>query len=236
MKISLFLITTIFLSLEIYAQSFVGAWGGTHALENGKMVKTVVIFSNNYQVMSQYDAENGSFIQTNGGAWRLNGDTMTETIEFDTNDPDRVGTEVSFKVYVNDSVMGVVGNKNKLRRIDDGKPGKLKGAWLMSGRIRDGKMQQRNTNRPRKTMKILSGNRFQWIAYNTESKQFMGTGGGTYTTVNGKYTENLEFFSRDNDKVRMQLQFDYKLIDGKWHHSGLSSKGDPIYEIWSQRE
>ncbi|MFP2997513.1 membrane or secreted protein [Spongiivirga sp. MCCC 1A20706] len=236
MKISLFLITTIFLSLEIYAQSFVGAWGGTHALENGKMVKTVVIFSNNYQVMSQYDAENGSFIKTNGGAWRLNGDTMTETIEFDTNDPDRVGTEVSFKVYVNDSVMGVVGNKNKLRRIDDGKPGKLKGAWLMSGRIRDGKMQQRNTNRPRKTMKILSGNRFQWIAYNTESKQFMGTGGGTYTTVNGKYTENLEFFSRDNDKVGMQLQFDYKLIDGKWHHSGLSSKGDPIYEIWSQRE
>ena len=45
----------------------------------------------------------------------------------------------------------------ELTRIDNGKPGKLAGAWLMSGRIRNGQMQERNTSRPRKTMKILSG-------------------------------------------------------------------------------
>ncbi len=232
----MFSIWFILISTTINAQSFIGAWEGIHISEDGQEVKTVVIFSEKYQVMSQYYAKTGEFIMTNGGAWKLEGDTMTETVEFDTKNPERVGTQVSFKVFIKDSVMGIVGSEQQFERIDDGKPGKLRGAWLMSGRIRDGKTQQRDTNRPRKTMKILSGTRFQWIAYNTETKQFMGTGGGSYTTIDGKYTENLEFFSRDNNKVGMQLQFDYNLIDEKWHHSGLSSKGDPIHEIWSQRE
>ncbi|MEL7147197.1 MAG: membrane or secreted protein, partial [Bacteroidota bacterium] len=89
---------------------------------------------------------------------------------------------------------------------------------------------------PRKTMKILSGTRFQWIAYNTETREFKGTGGGTYTTENGRYTENIEFFSKDDSKAGISLQFDFEIVDGDWHHSGLSSKGTPIHEIWSIRE
>jgi hypothetical protein len=88
----------------------------------------------------------------------------------------------------------------------------------------------------RKTMKILSGTRFQWIAYNTETKEFLGTGGGTYTSVDGKYVENIEFFSRDNSRVGASLSFDFSLDDGRWAHKGLSSKGDPIHEIWTRRE
>jgi hypothetical protein len=89
----------------------------------------------------------------------------------------------------------------------------------------------------RKTMKILSGTKFQWIAYNTETKEFFGTGGGSYTTTpDGKYTENIEFFSRDNSRVGASLQFDFSIQDGNWRHKGLSSKGDPIDEIWTQRE
>ena len=61
-------------------------------------------------------------------------------------------------------------------------------------------------------MKILSGTRFQWIAYNTETKKFMATGGGTYTTLKGKYKENIEFFSRDNSKVGLNLEFDYEIL------------------------
>jgi len=102
--------------------------------------------------------------------------------------------------------------------------------------VRDGEVQERDTSRPRKTMKILSGTRFQWIAYNTETKEFKGTGGGTYTTIDGKYTEQIEFFSRDDAKVGLRLQFDFAVKDGKWQHQGLSSKGAPIHEIWSVRE
>ena len=225
-----------FLSFGIKGQNFTGAWEGYHTSEIGEQLKSVVIFSDGYQVISTYDSKTGKFISTNGGTWKLKGNTMTEKVEFDTNDSERVGTEVSFEVFINDSIMGIVGSEMKFKRIDNGVPGKLQGAWLMSGRIREGKTQLRDISGPRKTMKILSGTRFQWIAYNTESKQFMGTGGGTYTTIDGEYTENIEFFSRDDAKVGTNLKFNYSLIDSKWHHAGFSSKGDPIHEIWSVRE
>ncbi len=183
-----------------------------------------------------YEAKTGKFIHSNGGTWKLVGDIMTEKVEFDTDTPERVGTEVSFNVVITDSEMEIVGSDMKLKRIDNGTQGALQGAWLMSGRIRDGKTQMRDITGPRKTMKLLSGTRFQWIAYNTETKKFMGTGGGTYTTINGKYTENIEFFSRDNSKVGMNLTFDYTLKDGTWNHKGFSSKGDAMHEIWSVRK
>ena len=224
------------LSFGIKGQNFIGAWEGHHTSEIGEQLKSVVIFSDGYQAITTYDSKTGKFISTNGGTWKLKGDTMTEKVEFDTNDSERVGTEVSFEVFINDSIMGIVGSEMKFKRIDNGVPGKLQGAWLMSGRIREGKTQFRDTSGPRKTMKILSGTRFQWIAYNTETKQFMGTGGGTYTTIDGEYNENIEFFSRDDSKAGLSLKFNYELIDDKWHHSGLSSKGDPIHEIWSLRE
>jgi len=234
-KIIVLLICTFF-SFGIKAQRFIGAWESYHTSENGEKLKSVVIFSDGYQVISTYDSKTGKFISTNGGTWKLIGNTMTEKVEFDTNNSERIGDEVSFEVFINDSIMGIVGNEMKFKRIDNGVPGKLQVAWLMSGRIRDGETQLRDIGRPRKTMKILSGTRFQWIAYNTETKQFMGTGGGVYTTTNGDYTENIEFFSRDDSKVGTRLTFNYSLVDGKWHHSGLSSKGDPIHEIWSVRE
>ncbi|RLD26306.1 MAG: membrane or secreted protein [Bacteroidetes bacterium] len=236
MKKIIILLVCIFLSVGIKAQSFIGAWESYHTSEKGEKLKSVVIFSDGYQVITTYDSKTGKFISTNGGTWKLEGDTMTEKVEFDTNNSERVGSEVSFKVYITDTTMGIVGSDRKFTRIDNGTPGKLQGAWLMSGRVRDGKTQLRNTDRPRKTMKILSGTRFQWIAYNTETKQFMGTGGGTYTTVNGEYTENIEFFSRDDSKAGLSLKFNYSMVDDKWHHSGVSSKGEPMHEIWSVRK
>ena len=85
-------------------------------------------------------------------------------------------------------------------------------------------------------MKILSGTRFQWIAYDTEKKEFKGTGGGTYTTTSGKYSETIEFFSRDNSKVGINLEFSYNLENGEWIHKGKTSKGAPLHEIWTTRQ
>ena len=218
------------------AQSVIGAWEVFRTSESGEKLRNVVIFSDGYQVLTTYNAQTGAFIHSNGGTWKLEGDTMTEKVEFHTDNPDRVGTETSFKVVVKEKSLNIVGSKLQLTRLDDGSPGKLSGAWLMSGRERNGEIQVRNTTGPRKTMKILSGTRFQWIAYNTETKQFSGTGGGSYTTVNGVYTENIEFFSRDDTRVGASLKFDFKLVDGKWDHSGFSSKGDPLHEIWSVRK
>ncbi len=234
---NIFLLLICFcLSLGIKAQSFIGAWEGYAVSKDGEQLKNVVIFSEGFQVSTWFYAETGKFLKSNGGLWRLDGDTVIETVEFDTNNAERVGTEVSFEVDITASTLSIRGNSLKWQRIDTGVPGKLQGAWLMSGRIRNGETQLRDTNRPRKTMKILSGTRFQWIAYNTETKKFMGTGGGTYTTIDGKYNENIEFFSRDDAKAGLSLTFNYSIVDGKWEHSGKSSKGAPIHEIWSVRQ
>ena len=235
MKNILVVLICALMSVSATSQSLIGAWEAFHESEKGVKIRTVVSIADGFQVMTSFEAKTGKFIATNGGSWKLIGDTVIEKIEFDTTNPELVGTEVSFKVFITDTEMGIVGQEMKFKRIDSGSPGELQGAWLMSGRIRDGKTQMRDTSRPRKTMKVLSGTRFQWIAYNTETKQFMGTGGGTYTTINGKYTENIEFFSRDDSKAGLSLTFDYSLKDGTWNHKGFSSKGAAMHEIWSLR-
>ncbi|WP_405605596.1 membrane or secreted protein [Polaribacter sp. Asnod1-A03] len=235
MKKIIFLIC-ILSTISFKAQSIIGAWETFTTSKNGEEIKNVVIFTEAYQVLTTYNAKTGKFIHTQGGKWKLDNDIMTENLEFNSNNSELIGVETSFKVIITKNKIKVLTQNIELNRIDNGKPGELQGAWLMSGRIKDGKTQLRDTSRPRKTMKILSGTRFQWIAYNTETKQFMGTGGGTYTTIDGKYTENIEFFSKDNTKVGLSLDFNYELTDGNWNHTGFSSKGAPIHEIWSIRK
>lgn len=234
-NILLLLICTLW-CLALEAQSVIGAWERSHTTENGEALTSVVLFVEGYQVLVTYQTETGKFLHTNGGTWKLEGDTMTEKVEFHSDVSEYVGNKSVFQIEVTDTSFHIVGTELKFKKIDDGSPGKLQGAWLMSGRIRDGELQSRDTNVPRKTMKILSGTRFQWIAYNTETQEFMGTGGGAYTTNDGQYTENIEFFSRDNTRVGKQLVFDYELVDGEWHHQGFSSKGDPLNEFWSRRD
>ena len=237
MKNIITLILLVLFSTSIKSQSLIGSWELTLENELGIKEKQIVIFSSNgFQSISIFNAETGEFIYTNGGTWELNGDNLTEKVEFDTGNPERVGSEVTFKIILKKNSITVPDMSRTWKRIDNGKPGKLEGAWLMSGRYRDGKKQTRSIDRPRKTMKLLSGKRFQWIAYNTETKQFMGTGGGTYTTKDGVYSENIEFFSRDNSKAGLKLQFDFEIIDDEWNHKGFSSKGDPLHEIWVKRK
>ena len=231
--LSLICIATVGL---LNAQNPVGAWEWIEETEEGQQIKGVVTFTEEYQAAAWFDAETGAFVATNGGPWSLDGNTMTEVPEYNTADTSKIGKPVSFDIEFDGADrMRIIGMETWATRVDRGEPGALAGAWLISGRMRNGKIQERSTDRPRKTMKILSGTRFQWVAYNVETKQFMGTGGGTYTTGDGKYTENVEFFSRDDNRVGASLEFNYELKEGKWHHSGKSSKGDPMYEVWSRR-
>jgi hypothetical protein len=105
----------------------------------------------------------------------------------------------------------------------------------MAGRVNGDQERRRDINRPRKTMKILVEGYFQWIAYNTESFSFHGTGGGSYTASDGTYTETIDYFSRDNNKAGISLEFEYAKKGMDWHHKGSSSKGAPLHEIWTYR-
>lgn len=231
-KIFLFILS--FISLHLNAQPLLGAWEKITKGDVDEEIKTIIIITENYFSSTSYEVVSGQFLETKGGSWKLENEIMLQEIEFDTTHPENVGQKIRIKTtWKGDRVE--FGDKI-FQRIDDSLPGALHGAWLMYARVVDGQTQKRETETPRKTMKLLSGTRFQWIAYNTETKQFMGTGGGTYTTKNGKYTEKIEFFSRDISRVGLSLGFNYDLKDGKWHHTGFSSKGDPIDEYWHKRK
>jgi hypothetical protein len=233
----LYILLLIFItSFSSNGQSILGAWELQSTTDEGIRITNTVTFTKGYYVSSWFLTDSGAFVRTNGGSWEMEQGKVTAILEFDSETSERVGTSLSFTIKLSGDTLILTDTNQQWKRVDNGTPGTLQGAWLMSGRKRDGAIQSRDTSRPRKTMKILSGTRFQWIAYNTETKEFKGTGGGTYTTIDGKYTENIGFFSRDNARVGASLEFTYELIDGAWHHSGLSSKGSPIYEIWSLRE
>jgi len=230
------LIFSFLLCIQMFSQSPTGAWERYFHDEKGIEIRSVVIFSEKFQSIAMFNAKSGEFIYSNGGTWELNGNMMTEVVEFDTANSERVGNVITFEVTITNDKLSLPESDWHFSRIDDGEPGELNGAWLMSGRYRNGEKETRNTDRPRKTMKILSGTRFQWIAFDNEKKEFKGTGGGTYTTIDGKYSERIEFFSRDNSRVGMNLEFDYNIVKGNWIHKGKTSKGDPLHEIWEKRK
>ena len=182
-----------------------------------------VISDDNYVVLTSYTAESSKFLKTIGGYYKKEGNKFIIDLEFNSNyKNDSIS---NYELLMNDSW-----NKISLKKND------LNGKWLMAGRVRNGKEQRRSLDRSRKTMKFLINGYFQWIAFNTETFQFSGSGGGTYETKNGNYMETIEYFSRDDSRVGLNLKFNYDIINKEWNHMGLSSKGDPIHEIWVNRK
>ncbi len=230
--LALICITTMFLSAHTYQKKFTGAYEAAMGSQ-----REAIIFQDGYFMHTSYDLENKKFGYSQGGTFEQNGNNLVLNLEFSTRSADEVGTKQNWPIkqsgntlIVNRPEAGV-----EFKKVDDGNTA-LAGNWRITGR-KEGEQMTRMQNRgARKTLKLLSGTRFQWAAINPETKEFFGTGGGTYTFQNGKYTETIEFFSRDNTRVGASLSFNGEVKDGEWHHSGLSSKGDPIYEIWSREK
>jgi hypothetical protein len=207
-----------------------GAW---RTQEN--TLEQVLLLSDGYFMHTIFDKVNKQFIQSRGGTYQFSGNILIATVEFNTLDKDQIGQQLNYSFVIKkDKLSSDLGGKNADWDLLDKGQGEISGTWRISGRMQDGKISYSPPG-ARKTLKVLSGTRFQWAAINAETKEFFGTGGGTYTFSKGKYTENIEFFSRDNNRVGSLLSFDGKLVDGNWHHSGLSSTGNLIYEIWSRR-
>ncbi|MCU0339316.1 MAG: membrane or secreted protein [Spirosomaceae bacterium] len=220
--------TFLLLSVQVFAQ-VKGAW--EQPLSGGG--KAVMICADNYLMIARYQEK--QFINTEGGTYSIAKGQLTYTCEFHSADSSQVGKSTAIDLQINKKVIKskVWGNWTN---VDDANT-PAAANYRITGRMgNDGKIttMQRGA---RKTLKMLTGTRFQWAAINPETKQFSGSGGGTYTIKDGKYTETIAFFSRDNTRVGASLTFDYELKDGKdWHHSGLSSTGNKIYEVWSKEQ
>ncbi len=215
---------------ERLADQLTGAW----TQQDGQLEQTL-LFVDSYGTHSVYSKADRKFVETRGGTYKLTGDKLNVNFEFDTQYKERTGQSITYNFSITNNELTIIddGNASVYKRVDNA-AAPLAGLWSITGRMQEGKVVPIHRTGTRKTIKILSGTRFQWAAIDPGQKQFSGTGGGTYEFANGKYTEHIEFFSRDSSRVGAYLSFDGNLKNGEWHHSGLSSRGDSIYEIWSR--
>lgn len=214
-----------------------GAW-----ISDEKGITYVLLVADNYLSLTAYAEGGKSFLYTLGGPVRISPGQWVVNCEYDSKDAARVGTQMQLPLQLGDK--SLTAGKTPIYHnitlppnwtlLDNGKTA-LAGNWRITQRMQEGKLQQIHQSGTRKTVKLLTGTRFQWMAIDPGVKGFYGTGGGTYTFKDGKYTEHIEFFSRDSSRVGANLSFTGKLDNGDWHHSGKSSRGAEIYEVWSRK-
>ncbi|PRY48548.1 hypothetical protein B0I27_1147 [Arcticibacter pallidicorallinus] len=217
-------------SAQLNSTAITGAW---QIKEAG--IEQLLIFQDGFFFHTAYNRSEKQFVYSHGGKYTPEGDALNIQVLFNSSDKVEVGKQFNTKYSIAGHTLKISlkGKMQNWNRLDDSSA-PLAGVWRITSRMQDGKLTPIHQTGSRQTYKVLSGTRFQWAAIDPEKKEFSGTGGGSYTFVNGKYTETIEFFSRDSSRVGASLSFDGKLENGEWHHSGLSSKGAPIYEIWSR--
>lgn len=212
-----------------------GAWELRGAGDPGEVA--TLIITDQYFTVAVYNENTHAFIRTYGGSYQSLPGRCILTLEFNSKDTSAIGTQVDFKTEVTESSLTLENLvKTTWTKIDDAPAtAPLAGCWRITARVgNDGNLNPMVAG-PRKTLKINSGTRFQWVAINPATKQFFGTGGGQYTLSDGKYTEHIFFFSRDPSRVGSQLTFDAGVDGPKWTHRGKSSTGNDVHEIWEKQ-
>ena len=224
-------------SLGLGAQDLSGAWKLMSQNEKPFADECTKIYGTGYFMFSIHGK--GIFVNAGGGTYEIKGKEYIEVPDFYTSDSTQVRKPLTYTFSIKGdeltltNINGTV--KETWRKTDDASSA-LSGAWRFGARVNDEGVAgpRRGGDSPRQTMKILSGKYFQWAAFNYETKQLSGTGGGTYKLDNNLYTETIGFFSRDNTRVGLSLTFDCKLVGNDWYHKGRGTTGNPVSEVWEK--
>ncbi|MDG1571242.1 hypothetical protein OZ410_02870 [Robiginitalea sp. M366] len=221
-------------ALPLLAQPEPGVYRATEFTDSATR-QYLLMVSDRYILHTTYEEGPNHFLQTMGGFYTVEEDSLIIPLEF--NSDFKTTGENTHRVSYGfvDGKLIFNGNESRPYTREPGLEQDLDGAWLFATRGPDTGQERRGDNTPRKTLKFLMDGYFQWIAYNTETMAFMGTGGGRYAAVDGAYTELIRFFSRDDSRVGAELNFEYERMGNDWHHKGKNSRGEPMYEIWSLR-
>lgn len=200
---------------------------GVYSAENSE-THQLWILTDDYS--SRIEFKNQEYISSKGGTYDFDRNKLIVKTEFNDDDPSKTGQQITHQLTFQDNNFT---DKNGISWIKQpAQSQNLDGLWKISGRQNNGEFEKIGHTGSRKTIKILKDGYFQWIALEPDAKKFFGTGGGKYTFEDGKYTEEILFFSKDDSRVGAELLFDGELIEEEWHHIGKSSKGDPFHEIW----
>jgi len=85
-------------------------------------------------------------------------------------------------------------------------------------------------------IKILSGGRFMFAAYDTQTGKPLYAAGGTYSLDGSSYTEHMDFAS---EKIAAGLigkdqSFTVKMSGDEFTQTGTLSNGKPLSEVWKR--
>ncbi|GLR18015.1 hypothetical protein [Portibacter lacus] len=230
LQTSLAFIILFFISTSLKAQ----IPSGVYFSENENETHELKI-NDNYIIHTVYESSPAKFIMTAGGFYTLKDGIIHVDLEFDSDFAKDSLTELDIPYSMNNGKLLLKASSELEFEKSESLSQELDGEWLFATRGPDTGQERRGEESARKTLKFLKDGRFQWIAYHTETMKFSGSGGGTFSSKNGVYVENIEFFSKDNSRVGAELKFDYEIKGKDWHHTGLNSKGQEMYEIWGKR-
>lgn len=238
------LVILILSSHQMSTQNLSGAW--KLVTYNGKPFadECIKIYGDGYFMFAVHTAD-GAFVKAGGGKYKVKGTEYTEVPDFYSSDSTQVRKPLMYSFSLSpkneDLTLSTkeTGDviKETWQKVDEASS-PLSGAWRFGARVNDEGVAgpRRGGDSPRQTMKILSGKYFQWAAFNHETKQFSGTGGGTYTLEDNQYTETIRFFSRDNSRTGTSLTFECNLRKTDWYHKGKGSTGNPVSEVWEKAD
>lgn len=235
MRTLLLLPLLVLVLLSGFTEPAAGPWAGVWrlALPGGR--QTVLLCGENYLMAAAYT--DSAYTGTWGGAITPGPDGAELLLEFCPADTLLIGQRFHLtlqhgQLHIREKLPYAEAPFQRLSPVQ----GPLTGQWRITERANnDGNLAPMDRTSPRKTIKLLVGNRFQWAAINPAVRGFYGTGGGTYSLSNGQYTETIAFFSRDNRRVGASLPFSVSLTGGRWEQRGQSSAGQPIHEIWTKQ-
>lgn len=220
-----------FISQSTLCQNLDGSWELLQ--KNGKSVSenTIRIYEGDYFMEA---SKEGDYKVTNakGGRYTQTSSDYSEEYDFNTSEENLIHTAKKFKISVNkDTLQLNAGNQSSTWLRISSAINKLSGIWVLKGTKENGKLTF-ELPKDQICLKIVSGDKFQWVTFNPETGELVATGGGASYAQYNVYLENIDFFSKDEIMVGASLSFEYQLENGQWYHRGTSSEGKPLYEIW----
>jgi len=223
--------------LPVVAQTLNGGWRLVEV--NDKPVKHEVtkLYSNSYFTYSAYDKNTGEFIEARGGLYALDHLSYKEHLEIDSKEPKHSGSTVDYKASLEDDTFIITnlktGEQERWLKFDEADNYKVAFCWRIHKKKDEGDATWRTIEyAPRKTLKMMTNSRYQVLALNSKTGQFVGSSGGNWTGSGDTYIENIEFFSKDQSNVGRSLKFNRTFEDGLWLHSGKTTKGELMLEKW----
>jgi len=149
----------------------------------------------------------------------------------------RTGNEVEAAYFSPDGKL-IITNRDKTFQIWDvpaGKPLNHLGAWQLVS-FKYGDTDKWSEVPPgEKRIKLITGTRFTWIAYETVSGKVKSIAGGPFTLSGSSCTQTIEYAGEGMaDYLGKKQSFTIQLERDELHQSGQLSDGTKMEEIWQR--